>query len=156
MTIALIVAHARNLTIGVDGKLPWHYSEDLKRFKSLTMGHPIVMGRKTYESIGKPLPGRRNVVISRNHSFPGTEVFTSLEEAFQTLKNEELIFIIGGASLYQQSLNFADRLYVTLIDADVEGDTYFPEYRHLIGKVWKETGREDHGEFSFIDYGRIS
>lgn len=156
MTIALIVAHAQNLTIGVDGKLPWHYSEDLKRFKRLTTGHPVVMGRKTYESIGKPLPNRRNMIISRNYSFSGTEVFSSLKGALETLKDEDLVFIIGGASLYKAAIDFADRLYVTLIDKDVDGDTHFPEYRNQIGKVWNETGREDHGEFSFIDYERIT
>lgn len=155
MKLALIVAHAENLTIGKDGKLPWHYSEDLKRFKRLTMGHPVIMGRKTYESIGHPLPGRRNIVISRTYKFTGVEVFPSLEKAFKAVSKESVVFIIGGASLYRHSLKTADLLYATVVHEHVTGDVCFPEYRHLIGKTWKETNRQDFGDFSFLDYERV-
>ena len=156
MKIALIAAHAQNLVIGKDGDLPWHYSEDLKRFKRLTLGHVLIMGRRTYESIGaKPLPGRTNVVISRSKKYENCETFVSLDDALGYYKNEEMIFIGGGASLYEATIERADYLYITNIHRDVEGDTYFPEYRDQIGIVWKIDKQIDMGEYSFLDYVRI-
>ncbi len=127
--ISLIVAMARNRVIGRNNQLPWHLPEDLKRFKQITMGHPILMGRKTYESIGRPLPGRENVVVSRNpHYHPeGVVVEPNLIEALEKRKNEPEIFIIGGSQLFAEGALIAERIYLTLIERDVEGDVFFPE-----------------------------
>ena len=155
MKIALIAAHAQNLVIGKDGDLPWHYSEDLKRFKKLTLGHVLIMGRRTFESIGaKPLPGRTNVVISRKKKYGNCQTFVNLDEALEHYKNEEIIFIGGGASLYEVTIDRADYLFITQIKGDVEGDTYFPEYRDQIGSVWRLENQVEMGEYTFLDYVR--
>ena len=126
--ITLIVARARNGVIGAKGGLPWHLPEDLAFFKRTTMGHPIVMGRATWASIGRPLPGRRNIVLSRQADFAaaGAEVATSLDEALLLCQGAAEVFVIGGAQLYRDALPRADRLLVTEIDADFDGDTYWP------------------------------
>ena len=127
--LALIVAVARNGIIGKDGALPWHVSEDLKHFKNTTKGHAVIMGRKTFESIGRPLPSRRNIVISRREgaSFAGCEVASSLTGAIDLARtSDECAFIIGGASLYEEALPLATEIHLTTIDRDVEGDTHFP------------------------------
>lgn len=138
--LSLIVAMAKNRVIGADNTLPWHLPADLKHFKALTMGHHIVMGRKTYESIGKPLPGRTTVVVTRNanYSVPGVIVASSLEVAISACGNDEEIFVIGGAELYRQAIKLADRIYLTEIDADIPGDAHFTEFDR---KLWQETGR---------------
>jgi len=138
--VSLIVAMARNGVIGVNNTLPWHLPADLKHFKSLTMSHHIVMGRKTYESIGKPLPGRTSVVVTRNpgYSVSGVIVVNSLESALDACDNDEEIFVIGGAELYRQAINLADRIYLTEIDADISGDAHFTEFDR---KLWQETER---------------
>ena len=128
--LALIVAVARNGVIGKDGALPWHVSEDLKHFKKTTTGHVVIMGRNTHDSIGRALPGRRNIVVTRTVGaiFPGCEAANSLEEAIALARTtDNCPFIIGGASLYEEALPFATELHLTTIDEDVEGDTYFPE-----------------------------
>jgi len=128
--LALIVAVARNHVIGKDGGLPWHVSEDLKHFKKTTTGHVIIMGRNTHDSIGRALPGRRNIVVTRKAGavFPGCEAAHSLEEAITLARTTDSCpFIIGGASLYKEVLPIATELHLTTIDEDVEGDTYFPE-----------------------------
>jgi dihydrofolate reductase len=127
MPITLIAAVARNGTIGRDGRMPWRLPADLARFKRLTLGHPVLMGRKTWQSLGRPLAGRRNLVLTRDRSFaaPGGEVVHSLAEARAAAGDGEL-FVIGGAELYAQTLPEADRLLITRVDADVEGDTSFP------------------------------
>lgn len=126
----IIVATSKNYVIGKDNKLLWHLPNDLKYFKAVTTGHPIVMGRKTYESIGKPLPNRLNIVISRNQ-FESTEnlIFTtSLEEAIAIAKiKDEEIFIVGGGEIYKQALPLADKIHFTLVDTIIEGDTFFPQ-----------------------------
>ena len=130
MKISLIVAMAANRAIGLDNKMPWHLSADLKKFKAITMGSPIVMGRKTYESIGRPLPGRSNIIISRNLDYQqaGCLVFNDIKAAIEaSSKDAEEIFIIGGAELYKATLPHADNLYLTLINQDFNGDTFFPE-----------------------------
>ena len=139
----LIVAMAKNRVIGINNTLPWHLPADLKHFKALTMGHHIVMGRKTYESIGKPLPGRTSVVVTRNANYapPGVIVVNSLEAAISACGDDEEIFVIGGAELYRQSITLADRIYLTEIDADISGDAHFTE---LDRKLWKEAGRDSH------------
>lgn len=152
--LSIIVAMSSNRVIGVNNSLPWHLSEDLKHFKTLTTGHTIIMGRKTYESIGKPLPNRRNIVISRNLNafYGGVEVVHSLEDAFSTSSNDEEVFIIGGSNIYEQSLHLVEHLYITEIKKSFEGDAFFPE---IDKSLWTESARETHTssdglEFSFV------
>jgi dihydrofolate reductase len=154
MILALIAAVAENRVIGTEGKLPWHISEDLKRFKRLTMGHTIVMGRKTYASIGRPLPGRRNVVLT-SHPVPGAECHPTIDALLASLTAEPRVFIIGGATLYASFLDRADELYLTLVHREVPGDAFFPPFEHLLGTRFRESFREDHDGFSFVDYLRV-
>lgn len=128
--ISLIVAHDKNRVIGYNNAMPWHLPGDLQYFKATTMGKPVVMGRKTFESIGRPLPGRRNIVITRNASYQaeGIEKVGSLDEALSLVSDVPEIMIIGGEQIFTQSLPLADRLYITLIDETFEGDTFFPSY----------------------------
>jgi dihydrofolate reductase len=133
--IALIWAMARNRVIGRGNALPWRLPADLAHFKSLTSGHPVIMGRKTYESLGRPLPNRTNIVVSRDRSFspPGCLMAHSLDGAFRLAalhdtSDRPVLFVIGGENLYSQALGYADRLYVTLVDADIEGDARFPDF----------------------------
>lgn len=131
MTIlSMIVAHANNRVIGKENDMPWHLPADLAYFKKTTLGKPIIMGRKTFESIGRPLPGRKNIVISRNADYQheGIQVVTSVEEALKCAGDIEEVMVIGGGAIYQHCLPAANRLYITHIDADIDGDTYFPEY----------------------------
>lgn len=156
--VSLIVAMARNRVIGSDNGLPWHLPEDLKRFKAVTMGKPVIMGRKTFQSIEtrlkKPLPGRFNTVISRGgFSYPGVDVFPDLETALFEVGEEfpgQEILILGGASVYAQALPVVERMYLTLLDLDVCGDAVFPEFN---AEEWEETARETHAgppAFSFV------
>lgn len=126
--ISLIVAHDNNRVIGYENAMPWHLPGDLQYFKEQTMGKPMIMGRKTFESIGRPLPGRRNIVITRNRDYEaeGIEVVYSLDEALQLAQGAEEIMIIGGQQIFTESLPIADRLYITHIDHEFVGDTYFP------------------------------
>lgn len=158
--VSLIVAMAKNRVIGVNNTLPWHLPADLKHFKALTMGHHIVMGRKTYESIGKPLPGRTAVVVTRNADYapPGVIVASSLEAAIAACGDDAEIFVIGGAELYRQAIALADRIYLTEIDADIDGDAHFTELDRML---WQETGRVSHAPdeknlhpYQFVVYDR--
>ncbi len=152
MKISLIVAMATNRAIGLDNKMPWHLSADLKKFKAITMGSPIVMGRKTYESIGRPLPGRSNIIISRNLDYQQTDclVFNDIKTAITTSsKDAEEIFIIGGAELYKATLPLADNLYLTLINQEFTGDTFFPE---IDFKAWSEVSREDISDDPSVNF----
>ena len=160
--ICLVAAMAANRVIGKNNALPWHLPPDLKRFKALTLGHPVVMGRKTYESIGKPLPGRRNLVITRNRDYlaAGCEVVHSLDAALAACADDKEIYIIGGAELYRESLPHAQRLEFTEIHAEFDGDARFPEYSP---SEWRETGRETHGSeagitfrYDFVRYDRVA
>ena len=129
--INIIVAIGNNLVIGKENKLIWRISEDLKRFKNLTTGHPIIMGRKTFESMGRPLPNRTNIILTRNKDFKVDNCFScnSLEEATKkAFEFDSQIFIIGGQEIYKQAINIANRLYLTLIDAEENGDAFFPDY----------------------------
>ena len=141
--ISIIVAVADNLAIGKDNNLLWHISEDLKYFKRITGGHTVIMGRKTWESIGRPLPNRRNIVISRSlkvDSLAGAEVFGSLESALATLPANEEHFIIGGGEIYREALPLAEKLYITFVHITVnDADTFFPEVEE---REWREVGRE--------------
>jgi dihydrofolate reductase len=139
--ISLIVAMARNRVIGANGGLPWHLSSDLKRFKALTMGHHILMGRKTFESIGRVLPGRTSVVITRNPRWraEGVVVASSLADALSKAAGDDEIFVIGGEQVFREALNIADRILLTEIGRDFDGDTHFPR---IDGQEWVEVSRE--------------
>lgn len=141
--ISLIVAHSKNHVIGNKGDIPWHLPEDLKRFKKLTDGHAIIMGRKTFESIGRPLPNRRNIVITRSdtYSHSGIEVAQSLDEALELARDDSEIFVIGGGEIYKQALTKANKVYATILDTEIEGDTYFPR---LNLDDWALTNLEKH------------
>lgn len=143
MILSIVVAIAENNAIGKDNQLLWHLPADLKHFKDITSGHTIIMGRKTYDSIGRPLPNRRNIVITRNRELdlPGTEVTNSLDEALQLCAAEEEVFIIGGAELYKHALEATDRIYLTRVHHSYDADTFFPEIAH---GTWKETSIENH------------
>lgn len=145
--VKIIVAISKNRVIGGDNKLLWNYPEDLKRFKKLTTGSVIIMGRKTFESIGRLLPNRKNVIITRklDYSIEGAEVYNSLEEAIDMYPN---CFIIGGGEIYKQSIQYADKIYLTLIKEEYEGDTYFPE----LGDEWKKIKNEKLDKISFQEY----
>jgi dihydrofolate reductase len=151
--LAIIAAVARNRAIGKGGGLPWHISEDLKRFKRLTMGHTILMGRKTFTSIGRPLPGRRNVVLS-SCPVTGVETYPTLDAAFRALADQERVFVIGGGQLYAQLLERADEIYLTLVQTEAEADTYFPPYENVLHNHFALVNREDHDGFTFLDYRR--
>ncbi|MEL7834314.1 dihydrofolate reductase [Fodinibius sp. Rm-B-1B1-1] len=156
MTLAAIVAHDPNLVIGQDGDLPWHYSEDLKYFKRTTIGHPLIMGRVVFEELGeKPLPGRENIVLSRSRTYDHVPSFSSFDDALEYVQEEELVFLIGGGEIYKQFLDQCDKLFVTEIHEEYDGDTYFPEYRDQIGVTWKEIKRDDRDELSFVVYKRM-
>lgn len=141
--ISLIVAMAHNRVIGKNNGMPWHLPADLKHFKKITSGKPVIMGRKTFESIGKALPNRRNIVISRNAAYqaPDCEVVTSLSAALALVADANEICIIGGAQIFQEALPMADRLYLTFIDLKIEGDTFFPEWNHI---HWRELFHDTH------------
>ncbi|MCX7192821.1 MAG: dihydrofolate reductase [Proteobacteria bacterium] len=160
MSISIIVAMAKNRTIGVNNTLPWRCPEDLKHFKALTMGHSMIMGRKTFESIGRALPGRTTVVVTRDRELKIDDCLMahSLPEAIAACANDTQIFIVGGAEIYTQSLDFIDNLYITEIQQDVTGDAWFPEFNP---SEWLETSREvRHQElpqplkYHFVTYRR--
>lgn len=156
MTLAAIVAHDPNLVIGRKGELPWHYSEDLKYFKKVTMGHPIIMGRIVFEELNEePLPGRENIVLSRSRNYEYVPTFNAIQGALDYVDDEDIAFVIGGAEVYRQLMPKVEKLFVTEIHEEYEGDTYFPEYRHKIGSTWKEIKRDTHSELSFVVYERI-
>ncbi len=144
MVISIIVAMDENGVIGKNSKgMPWHLPADLKRFKEITTGKPVIMGRVTYNTIGKPLPNRQNIVLTRDPAFsaPGVEVARSVDEAIEKAKQAEEIMVIGGANIYKQFLPLVGRLYVTRIHAAFEGDTYFPKVNW---DEWREITRESH------------
>lgn len=154
MRLALIAAIAPNRVIGRAGTLPWKIPEDLQRFKRLTTGKAVLMGRRTYASLGKPLAHRRNVVVSAR-DIPEVESYRSVEQALEALKGEDTVFVIGGARLYAALLDRADELYFTLLDNPVEGDTLFPPFEHLLTARFRETFREAHPGFTFVNYARL-
>jgi dihydrofolate reductase len=151
MRLSLIVAMTRNGVIGRAGGLPWRLSADLKRFKSLTMGHHIIMGRKTFDSIGRALPGRTTIVLTRRVGYSATAVLVaqSLDAAIRQVAGDEEVFVIGGSEIFLQSLDLASRLYVTWVEANVEGDTYFPE---MDWSKWREVSSERHSADSKNEY----
>jgi dihydrofolate reductase len=143
MKLSLIAAMAENRVIGHENRLPWHLPADLQHFKAITLGKPVLMGRKTWESIGRPLPGRTNIVITRDAGYvaEGCVVAHSLEEAVREAGEAAEVMVIGGAQLYRQALPLADTLYLTLVHAEFQGDTRFPDWQP---KEWRETARIDH------------
>ena len=156
--LSIIVAIANNQVIGVNNTLPWHLPEDLKRFRALTTGHHIIMGRKTYESLGRLLPGRTTVIVTRNkrYQLEGALIAHSLEAAVALCKNDDEVFLIGGAELYQDGLKLANKLYITEVDLTVDGDAFFPEFDL---NLWQVASREAHTSaqdlpFSYITYIR--
>jgi len=162
MIIALISAMSRNRVIGINNALPWRLPADLKHFKQITLGKPVLMGRKTYESIGKPLPGRTNIIIGRDSDYqvPGCIVAHSIDAALAAAAGNDEVMVIGGAALYEQMLPRADRLYLTLIDEDFKGDAWFPEINRA---QWQEQERVDHApdaanpyHYSFLMLQRMS
>jgi dihydrofolate reductase len=150
--ISLIAAVSENGIIGVDNKLPWYIPEDLKRFKKLTRGNVVIMGRKTYESIGKPLPDRVNIIVSRNKNLhiPGCLVVSSIAQAIKKAGNDKDIFIIGGGEIYNSGIVYAKRIWLTKVHQEVEGDTKFPEIDTEFG--WKEVYKEEKEGFTYLTY----
>lgn len=159
MIISLIAAMDKNRLIGADNAMPWHLPADFRHFKSVTMGKPIIMGRKTFESIGRPLPGRKNVVISGSgFQAPGIVVVGSIEAALAEAGEAEEVMIIGGARLYEQMIDRADRMYLTYVDAECEGDAWFPAFNADDWEVMSEEkfDADDNNNYNFrvIEYQR--
>lgn len=159
MTTTIVVAISENHAIGKDNQLLWYLPKDLKHFKEITSGHTVIMGRKTYDSVGRPLPNRRNIVITRQDiAIEGVEVVKSIEAALELCKDTHEVFVIGGAEIYKQAMHLTDKIYLTIVHADFEADAYFPEIDH---GIWQETARQDHEAdeknsipFSFITLER--
>lgn len=151
--ISLIAAVGRNLVIGSAGELPWHLPEDLKHFKATTLGHPMVMGRKTFDSIGRVLPGRRTIVVTRNlqWSHAGVEVAHSFAEALALAGPADEVFVVGGGQVYAEALPFAHRLILTEVDDSPEGDARFPAFDR---DEWREVERSTHDGFAFVTFER--
>lgn len=155
--VVLIAAVARNRVIGAKGGMPWHLPEDLKHFKRITLGHPVIMGRRTWVSLGKPLPGRENIVLTRTRGadIHGARVAGSLQDALDLLPDHDSVFVIGGAEIYALALPAADELVLTEIDRDFEGDTFFPDWDRA---AFRETRREAQAaaglRFDFVRYER--
>ncbi len=151
MKLILIAALNTNRVIGRDGKTPWHLPKDLQRFKRITSNHTVLMGRKTFESIGKPLPNRKNVVITRNKNFnlDSVEIFSTIPSAFSGLVDEEKVFVIGGGEIFLQTIDLADELNLTIVQNDEKGDVYFPPYEHLIGPVFSIVSEETDIELKY-------
>ena len=160
MTISIIAAVAANRVIGKEGDLPWHIPEDLKYFKRITMGKPVIMGRKTWETLDEPLPGRKNVVVTRQDDYKaaGAEVVHNLDDAMKAAGGAQEVMILNGAGIYEAALPRADRMYLTHIHEAFEGDTYFPEFNRNNWEVVERTESETaDGEltYSFVVYERI-
>ena len=153
MKVIIIAAIARNRVIGKNGKLPWHIPEDLQRFKRITSGHAVIMGRKTYDSLENPLPNRTIVVIT-SRAINGVKSYPSLEYALEALKNEPEVYVIGGGRVFSDALKYADELLLTLIEKEVEGDTYFPPYQELLHSNFHLVNEQRFAGFSFLDYKR--
>ena len=159
-SVAIVVAMAENRVIGRNGDLPWRLPADMARFRALTMGKPIIMGRRTHESIGRVLDGRQNIVVSRRPEYraPGCTVATSLEAALEAASNAADVAVLGGASIYEQALPFAARMYLTLVHASIDGDVRFPEFEH---GEWREVSRAERSsdaqnvyDLSFVELVR--
>jgi dihydrofolate reductase len=153
--LAIIAAIGKNRVIGKDGKIPWHISEDLKRFKRLTTGHTVLMGRRTWESLGKPLVNRRNVVLT-SKPIPNTECYPTIESALEALRDQGKVFVIGGARVYADLFPKADELYLTFVDATMEGDAYFPPFEDELQHKFRIVARDRRAGYEFVDYVRTA
>ena len=161
MRVSIIVAMDRNNLIGASNQIPWHIPGELKRFREITMGKPVIMGRKTHESIGKPLDGRENIVLTKNEeiNFEGGKCYSNLDDIFTSFRNEKEVFVIGGSQIYEITLPIANRLYITMIDREYSGDTWFPKVDF---SKWKTIERNNiiekttQTEYSNIIYDRIN
>ncbi len=152
MIISIIAAMAKNRVLGKAGASPWHIPEDLRRFRELTMGHPVIMGRRTFEQVGRPLPGRRNIILTRRPDYeaPGCLVLHSVADALAACAEAEEVFICGGGELYRQTISLADRIYLTVVDRECAGDTFFPP----IPPEFAETQRTEAGPCTFMLFQR--
>lgn len=159
--ISLVAAMANNRVIGLDGDMPWHMPADLAHFKKSTLGKAVLMGRKTFDSLGRPLPKRRNIVITRQDGLelPGCNIETDLPAVLRRWPSDQDLMVIGGATIYQQAMPYADQLILTFIDADLHGDTYFPAWDEA---QWQESARELHSaddknpyNYRFVTYSRL-
>ena len=154
MKLIIIAALNRKRVIGKNGKVPWHIPEDLKRLKRLTTGHTLLMGRRTYESLQTPLPNRRHVVLT-SRSLPGVETYATIPEALKAVEDQEKVFVFGGGKIFAVMLEKADMWYLTLVDNEMDGDTFFPPYKHLIGNMFLLVAREEHEGYTFLDYRKV-
>ncbi|MGB5444953.1 MAG: type 3 dihydrofolate reductase [Psychromonas sp.] len=163
MKISMIAAMAEDRVIGLDNNMPWHLPADLTFFKRVTLGKPVIMGRKTFQSIGRPLPGRKNIVLSRdeNLEIDGVSCVQTVEQALSLVAGCDEVMVIGGATIYEQFLPQADRLYLTFIDLKTAGDTQFPDYKKMAN--WREVQREKHladpknsYNYQFVTLDRVS
>jgi dihydrofolate reductase len=142
MIVSIVVARSENNAIGKNNQLLWYLPADLKHFKNITTGHTVIMGRKTYDSVGKPLPNRRNIIITRqNITIDGCEVVKSIEDALVLCADEEEVFIVGGAEIYRQSIHLTNRIYLTIVHQKFDADSFFPEINY---DEWEEIEREDY------------
>ncbi|CAM4157865.1 type 3 dihydrofolate reductase [Pseudoalteromonas ostreae] len=162
MRISMVAAMAKNRVIGQDNNMPWHLPADLQHFKAVTMNKPVIMGRKTFESIGRPLPGRRNIVISRNTDYTaaGIDVVTSPKDAISLVCESDEVMVIGGGNVYQQFLKSADRLYLTFIDLDVAGDTQFPDYEQsanwqVVEELYNQPDDKNIYSYKFVTLDKV-
>ncbi|GJQ21797.1 MAG: dihydrofolate reductase [Bacteroidia bacterium] len=153
MKLIIIAALNRKRVIGKDGRVPWHIPEDLKRLKRLTIGHTLLMGRRTYESLQTPLPNRRHVVLT-SRELPGIETYRTIPEALEALRDQEKVFIFGGGEIFSAMLEMADEWYLTHVDDDQDGDAFFPPYEHLVGTKYRVVGEELRDGYKFVDYKR--
>jgi len=161
MIISIIAAMDKNRLIGSDNGLPWHLPADFKHFKEVTLGKPVLMGRKTFESIGRPLPGRKNIVISRSgFSADGIDVVDSIDSGLELVEDVEEVMIIGGANIYEQMISRAEKMYLTFVDADCKGDAWFPEINQLEWDILDQKNfkadEKNNFNFSVVAYQRKS
>lgn len=154
MKLILIAALTRSRVIGRNGAVPWNLPEDIARFKRMTLGHSILMGRRTFESLRAPLAGRRNLVLTSG-KLSGVETFPTIDGALREVESEEEVFVIGGGQIFAQLLSSAAELRLTIVDQEVDGDTFFPPYQHLIGPLFRSVSSEKHEGFTFVDYVRV-
>ena len=161
--VIIAAVGARDRVIGKGKDLPWHIPEDLKRFKAMTSGHPVLMGKRTFESLlhqlGRPLPGRLNIVLAHEaswHEWDNVVVHSSIDDALAAASDAPTVFITGGATVYAHFLPIADRLELTLVEGEYDGDVFFPEYEHLIGTVYEEIERDQRDGFAFVTYRRLA
>jgi dihydrofolate reductase len=153
LKLIAIAAVSLNRVIGKDGKVPWDIPEDLHRFMKLTSGHTVLMGRKSFESLGKPLPNRRNVVLS-SRSIPQVETYSSIDSALKALRDEEEVYAIGGGEIFAELLDRVDMIRLTLVEQEIEGDTFFPPYEGLVKSQFTLVCQEQHEGFRYLDYER--